>query len=94
MKLFHLVAERAAPVSATELATASGASEKLIGTKKTSYVAFLSRYTTDRKCQIVRLLRPLSALHFVQEAGENTWTSTPITKAMCAPPIQAAHIHL
>ncbi|KAJ4345332.1 uncharacterized protein N0V89_011462 [Didymosphaeria variabile] len=42
---------------------------------------------------LVRLLRPLSALDFVQEASEDLWTPTPITKAMCLPPVEAAHIH-
>ncbi|KAF2264003.1 O-methyltransferase [Lojkania enalia] len=42
---------------------------------------------------IVRLLRPLAALGFVQEVAENTWTSTPITEAMSIPAIQAGHKH-
>ncbi|RYP35043.1 hypothetical protein DL768_011019 [Monosporascus sp. mg162] len=72
LKLFHLIARSSGPVSATDLATASGGSEALI----------------------IRLLRPLSGLGFVQEAAGNYhWNATAITNAMCAPPIEAAHIH-
>ncbi|CAI6277676.1 unnamed protein product [Periconia digitata] len=42
---------------------------------------------------LLRLLRPIAALGFVHEAGEGQWSTTPITKVMCAPPIEAAHIH-
>ncbi|KAF2865104.1 O-methyltransferase-domain-containing protein [Massariosphaeria phaeospora] len=71
LKLFHLIAEAASPVTATELSKASGCSEPLL----------------------IRLLRPLSALQFMHEAGANTWTASAITKAMCIPAIEAAHIH-
>ncbi|KAI8962263.1 putative O-methyltransferase [Daldinia sp. FL1419] len=40
---------------------------------------------------IVRILRPLAALGFVDEAGERTWTATPITKEMAKEEIAATH---
>ncbi|PVH94052.1 sterigmatocystin 8-O-methyltransferase [Periconia macrospinosa] len=42
---------------------------------------------------LIRILRPISALGFVEEAGENVWSATPITKAMCIPSVEATHIH-
>ncbi|KAF2472655.1 S-adenosyl-L-methionine-dependent methyltransferase [Lindgomyces ingoldianus] len=43
---------------------------------------------------IVRLLRPLAALGFVQEICENTWAANPVTEIMCTEPMRAGHIHL
>ncbi|ORY18967.1 sterigmatocystin 8-O-methyltransferase [Clohesyomyces aquaticus] len=43
---------------------------------------------------IVRLLRPLAALGFVKETGENRWCSNPTTEVMCTQPMQACYIHL
>ena len=48
-------------------------------------------------CQIdthtARVLRVVSALKFVDEVGENQWTSNEVTKVMCRPEAYAAHIH-
>ena len=38
-------------------------------------------------------MRVLSALNFVEEVGENQWASNEVTKVMCRPEAQAAHIH-
>ncbi|RYP75811.1 hypothetical protein DL770_007328 [Monosporascus sp. CRB-9-2] len=90
LKLFHFIARSSEPVSATDLATASGGSEALIGKSETD-----SNLLHQVLMSTVRLLRPLSGLGFVQEAaGKSHWNATPITKAMCSPPIEAAHIHL
>jgi hypothetical protein len=43
--------------------------------------------------QIARILRVVSALKFVDEVGENQWTSNEVTKVMCRPEAYAAHIH-
>ncbi|KAF2186417.1 putative O-methyltransferase [Zopfia rhizophila CBS 207.26] len=53
----------------------------------------LAKASSGAENLIVRLLRPLAALGFVQEVGENKWTATPITHVMSAPAAAAAHIH-
>lgn len=57
-------------------------------------VARLAEASGCSETLLVRLLRPLAALHFVHEVDESMWSATPITRAMCIPPIEAAHIHL
>ncbi|KAI1502985.1 sterigmatocystin 8-O-methyltransferase [Biscogniauxia marginata] len=56
-------------------------------------VSTLASASSASEALIIRLLRPLSSLGFVQETGHDHWTASAITKAMCAPPIEAAHIH-
>ncbi|EED12775.1 O-methyltransferase, putative [Talaromyces stipitatus ATCC 10500] len=40
---------------------------------------------------IIRLMRPLSATHFVEETGPRTWKATQITAAMATEEIAAGH---
>ncbi|KKZ65436.1 hypothetical protein EMCG_08735 [[Emmonsia] crescens] len=40
---------------------------------------------------IIRILRPLSAVHLVEEVGSRTWKATRITKAMATEEIAAGH---
>ncbi|KAI1650364.1 putative O-methyltransferase [Daldinia loculata] len=40
---------------------------------------------------LVRILRPMSSLGFVEEVGERTWIATPITKEMAREEIAASH---
>ncbi|RAO64148.1 uncharacterized protein BHQ10_000160 [Talaromyces amestolkiae] len=40
---------------------------------------------------IIRLMRPLSAIRFVEETGPRTWKATPITAAMATEEIAAGH---
>ncbi|KAF3021971.1 hypothetical protein E8E14_010378 [Neopestalotiopsis sp. 37M] len=40
---------------------------------------------------ISRILRPLASIGFVKEAGERTWSATPITQAMATDEIAAGH---
>ncbi|KAI1386837.1 putative O-methyltransferase [Hypoxylon trugodes] len=40
---------------------------------------------------IIRVLRPLSAIGFVEEVGERKWKATPITNAMATDEIAAGH---
>ncbi|KAI1417113.1 putative O-methyltransferase [Hypoxylon sp. FL1857] len=40
---------------------------------------------------IVRVLRPLASIGFVEEVGERTWKATPITRAMTIEGIAAGH---
>ncbi|KAI0483925.1 S-adenosyl-L-methionine-dependent methyltransferase [Xylariaceae sp. FL0804] len=55
--------------------------------------ASLASSTGAAEALIIRILRPLSYLGFVEESGTNLWLATSITTAMCTPPIEAAHIH-
>ncbi|OTA56458.1 S-adenosyl-L-methionine-dependent methyltransferase [Hypoxylon sp. EC38] len=40
---------------------------------------------------LVRILRPLAAIGFVEEVGERTWRATPITRAMATEEIASGH---
>ncbi|CAJ2504618.1 Uu.00g120120.m01.CDS01 [Anthostomella pinea] len=40
---------------------------------------------------IIRTLRPLASIGFVDEVGERTWEATPVTKAMATEEIAAGH---
>ncbi|KAL3476738.1 S-adenosyl-L-methionine-dependent methyltransferase [Aspergillus californicus] len=51
----------------------------------------LAELTGAEELLIVRILRVLSATHFVQESGPKTWTATRITKAMATDEIAAGH---
>ncbi|MCJ1255477.1 hypothetical protein MMC24_003293 [Lignoscripta atroalba] len=42
---------------------------------------------------IVRIMRVLAAMGFVAEVDEQSYASTPITRAMAVPPLQAGHKH-
>ena len=39
-------------------------------------------------------MRVLAAMGFVAEVDEQSYASTPITRAMAVPPLQAGHKHL
>ncbi|KAF2261350.1 sterigmatocystin 8-O-methyltransferase [Lojkania enalia] len=67
---------------------------KLIAASQSSIsAANLANATGSSEELIVRVLRVISALGFVQEVGENQWTANSITHTMCRPEMQAAHIH-
>jgi len=55
--------------------------------------ADLAKSSGGEELLIIRILRALSGLGFVNEVGEQQWTATPLTKAMTIPPIAAGHIH-
>ncbi|KAJ6035868.1 O-methyltransferase [Penicillium herquei] len=69
LNLFKHIVQAKEPITASSLATLSGAEELLI----------------------VRILRLLSAVHFVREVTSQTWTATRITTVMATEEIAAGH---
>ncbi|CAG8953953.1 hypothetical protein HYFRA_00010914 [Hymenoscyphus fraxineus] len=54
----------------------------------------LATESGGEKLLIVRLMRVLSLIGFVEEIGEEKWSSTLVTKAMTTPAIEGSHRHL
>ncbi|EER39493.1 sterigmatocystin 8-O-methyltransferase [Histoplasma capsulatum H143] len=53
--------------------------------------ARLAELSGAEELLIIRILRPLSAVHLVEEVDSRTWTATPVTKAMATEEIAAGH---
>lgn len=95
LKLFqHIVQE--GPITSARLAELSGAEELLISECYCICSTLRQRYLSNKEAQCrindpVRILRPLSAVHLVEEVDSRTWTATPVTKAMATEEIAAGH---
>lgn len=90
MDLFRIISDRNGPIISKELASCSGGEELLIGIYYNSSNSSLGR-PHNLTSVIVRVLRPLAAIGFVDEMGEKTWEANPVTKAMATEQIASGH---
>ena len=85
------LASASRPMSADELAAPNNADPLLFG-------KYMFDYACDRRAlmqhltSLVRLLRPLTALGYVQEVGENLYSPTAVTKSLSDPVVKGGII--